>query len=277
MQGIQRRLPPCWRSPCNWLSRRRLASTIAYDSQSNYPIEEAALTEHQIGQLKCYMHELLEVNEQMNMTSVRDPEEAWQRHVCDSLALLPVIDAHLASSLKPKRGSEANDELCVIDVGTGPGLPGVILAVARPLWRFTLLDSMRKRCDFMEATTSKMNLTNVKVIWSRAEDAGQDLKLRESYDLALARAVAEARVLAELCLPFVRNGGIWIAAKGPNPQIEVEASKPSIKKLGGELLGIELVKSWSTEGQRTALVVRKEGKTPLKFPRKPGTPNSSPL
>ena len=89
--------------------------------QSNYPIEEAGLTPHQIDQLRCYMDELLEVNKVMNVTSVRDPEEAWQRHVGDSLALLPVIDAHIASSLKARKGSGEEEPLRVIDVGTGPG------------------------------------------------------------------------------------------------------------------------------------------------------------
>jgi 16S rRNA (guanine527-N7)-methyltransferase len=104
------------------------------------------------------------------------PEEAWQRHVCDSLSLLPAIDVHLASSLRPREGAKGDAQtLSVIDVGTGPGLPGVILAVARPSWRFTLLDSMKKRCDFIEQTTTKMGLTNVKVVWSRAEDAGECL------------------------------------------------------------------------------------------------------
>ena len=248
--------------------------SLPSQSTSNYPIEEADLDTHQMNQLKVYMSELLEVNKQMNLTAVREPEEAWQRHVGDSLALLPVIDKHLQAS---RKGAGGNEPLLVIDVGTGPGLPGMILAVARPKWRFTLLDSMRKRCDFMQSTATKMGLGNVSFVWSRAEDAGQDPKLREKHDLVVARAVAEARVLAELCLPFAREGGLWVAAKGPNPQVEVEAAKTSIKKMGGEHLGIELVKSWSNEGQRTALVVRKESKTPSKYPRKPGTPNSSPL
>ncbi len=113
------------------------------------------------------------------------------------------------------------------------------------------------------------------VLWSRAEEGGQRPELREAFDLAMARAVAETRVLAELCLPFVRVGGLWVAAKGPNPQvqqtkhlahalkssthpqIEVNAAAPAIKKLGGQLLALDVVQSFSSDGQRTAIVVEK--------------------
>ncbi len=95
--------------------------------------------------------------------------------------------------------------------------------------------------------------------------------------MAVARAVAETRVLAELCLPFVRVGGIWVAPKGPNPQAEVDAAGPAIKSLGGRLVALESVESFSADGQRTAVVVAKAVRTPVKFPRRPGTPNAQPL
>ena len=100
-------------------------------------------------------------------------------------------------------------------------------------------------------------LSNVEVIWARAEEAGRRPELRETYDLAVARAVAETRVLAELCLPFVRVGGLWVAPKGPGPQAEVESAGNAIKKLGGKLVALDMVDSFSADGQRTAVVVRK--------------------
>uniref|UniRef100_A0A7S3QS54 Ribosomal RNA small subunit methyltransferase G n=1 Tax=Dunaliella tertiolecta TaxID=3047 RepID=A0A7S3QS54_DUNTE len=109
--------------------------------------------------------------------------------------------------------------LRVIDVGTGAGLPGMVLAVMRPHWQVTLLDSLRKRCDFLTRAAEVAGVQNVSVVWSRAEEGGRREELRDTFDLAVARAVAETRVLSELCLPFVRAGGLWIAAKGPDPKV----------------------------------------------------------
>eukprot|EP00775_Hariotina_reticulata_P014196 gene14196-14339_t len=120
-------------------------------------------------------------------------------------------------------------------------------------------------------------LHNVVVVWCRAEEGGHRLYLRERHDLAVARAVAELRVLAELCLPFVKPGGTWVAAKGANPQEEVAAAGPALARLGGRLVGVEEVQSWAPEGQRTAVVVAKEGPTPSKYPRVAGTPSKKPL
>lgn len=175
-------------------------------------------------------------------------------------------------------GNGAGGPLRVIDVGTGAGLPGMVLAVARPHWKVTLLDSLRKRCDFLREAAARAGLTNVEVVWCRAEEGGQRPELRQSYDLAVARAVAEARVLAELCLPFVRVGGLWVAAKGPDPQAEVSAASNALGQLGGRLVAVEEVESrWEDGRQRTALVVAKAGPTPAKFPRQAGTPNKKPL
>ncbi|PNH00601.1 Ribosomal RNA small subunit methyltransferase G [Tetrabaena socialis] len=123
------------------------------------------------------------------------------------------------SGPEPGRGPAASFR--VVDVGTGAGLPGMVLAAARPQWKVTLLDSLRKRCDFLRQAAAVAGLTNVEVVWCRAEEGGQRPDLRQAYDLAVARAVAESRVLAELCLPFVRVGGTWVASKGPNPEVKL--------------------------------------------------------
>ena len=193
--------------------------------------------------------------------AIKDRDEAYLRHVDDSLALLPILDACLAANPAPP------STVRLIDVGSG----------ARPQWKVCLLDSLAKRCSFNEAAVEAVGLPNVSVAWARAEDAGQDPKLREQHDLAIARAVAELRVLAELCLPLAAVGGHWVAAKGSSPQEEVVAARTAIKLLGGELVDVREVDSMAPEGLRTAVVVRKVKATPRMYPRRPGTPKKQPI
>ena len=145
--------------------------------------------------------------------------------------------------------------------GAKVGISAVLLAKERPVL----------------ALIVAVGLPNVSVAWARAEDAGQDPKLREQHDLAIARAVAELRVLAELCLPLAAVGGHWVAAKGSSPQEEVVAARTAIKLLGGELVDVREVDSMAPEGLRTAVVVRKVKATPRMYPRRPGTPKKQPI
>lgn len=141
----------------------------------------------------------------------------------------------------------------------------------------TLLESLQKRCDFLEHVAEVAGLTNVKVVRNRAEDTGKDIAYRETYDIAVARAVAEMRVLAELCLPLVRVGGILVAAKGPNPEEEVDAAKTAVNLLGASIVTLSKVDSQGPLGQRTAVVCLKDRPTPAKYPRRAGMPNKRPL
>lgn len=152
------------------------------------------------------------------------------------------------------------------------------LAIARPHWDVTMLDSLSKRCTFVDGAVDALDLHNARALWSRAEDAGQLPLHRQQYDVVVARAVAELRVLAELCLPFAKVArGVWVAAKGPAPDAEVAAARGALRTLGGELQGVVEVASHSAEGPRTAVVVRKVKVTPKQYPRKPGTPSKRPL
>lgn len=233
----------------------------------------AVLTERQRQQALAYLDIMLETNESLNLTAVRDRDEALRRHIGDSLALLPVLD-------RVAEGQEGQ-ALSLIDIGSGAGLPGMVLAIARPHWQITLLDALRKRCDFMGAAAKQVGLGNVATLWSRAEDAGRDPAHRERYDVAAARAVADLRVLSELCLPLVKVGGTWIAAKGPDPHAEVRGAATAIGVLGGAPAEVVNVDSCSTEGEPkapfTAVVVRKAEATPAKYPRRAGMPNKRPL
>lgn len=222
--------------------------------------------------------------------AIRERGEAWGRHIEDSLALLPVIERHCPGACATSTGGGGGDSVggrgagggggafSVIDVGSGAGLPGMVLAIARPQWRVTLLDTLKKRCAFLEAAAARAGARNVSVVWARAEEGGRRADLREGFDLSVARAVADTRVLAELCMPFVRPGGRWVAAKGADPGAEVRAAARAVRLLGGgEALQIVGVDSWAPEGQRTALVVEKAARTPDLYPRPPGSPNKKPL
>ncbi|KAI3785749.1 hypothetical protein L1987_44874 [Smallanthus sonchifolius] len=225
-------------------------------------------------QVQLYVDALLDWNQKMNLTAVRDANDVMDRHIEDSLAIIPPIQSSYISNC----GSSI-EKLNLVDVGSGAGLPGLILAIACPDWELTLLESLNKRCVFLEHVVSLIGLSNVKVMRGRAEDVGQNLEFREVFDVAVARAVAEMRILAEYCLPLVRVGGLFVAAKGHSPENFklFEQAKKAISLMGASLLQTCYVNSHSPYGQRTAIVCLKDGPTPRKYPRDPGTPAKSPL
>lgn len=213
--------------------------------------------------------------------AVKSREEAITRHVDDSLALLPALDTCAdkdpsTSHLAPATAGDG-ERLRLIDIGSGAGLPGLVIATVRPAWKVYLLDSLKKRCMFNEYVAEAMGLDNVEIIWARAEDAARDATHRETYHIATARAVAELRVLAELCLPFVQKNGHWIAAKGHSPIEEVQHAQRAISMLGGGPPSLEEVESMAPEGKRTAVIVQKKKPCAPTYPRRPGIPKKQPL
>lgn len=223
-------------------------------------------------QIRLYVDTLLQWNQKMNLTAVTDVDEVMERHIEDSLAILPPIQDSYVSHC-----NASIDSIKLVDVGTGAGLPGLVLAIACPAWKVTLLESMNKRCDFLEHAVSVTGLSNVEVVRGRAENLGQNVSFREKFDVAVARAVAEMRILAEYCLPLVRVGGLFIAAKGHDPQEEVRNAERSLKLMGSSTLQLCSVESRSPYGQRTAIICSKDRPTPRKYPRDPGTPAKLPL
>ncbi|CAN6214406.1 unnamed protein product [Urochloa humidicola] len=271
--------------PSVLLSRRYLPPRPLLNLRTTATVAPAAaaasissLSAPQQRQVTVYVEALLDWNQRMNLTAVTDEAEVMTRHVADSLAVLPPLErAYHARSTTAAGGSGNIDGVSLIDVGSGAGLPGLILAVARPSWRFTLLESMKKRCTFLEHAVKAMDLSNVDVVCDRAENAGQSLDHREAYDIATARAVAELKVLAEYCLPLVRVGGLFIAAKGHDPHEEIKNAKSAVQKLGASMTELCNVESIGPHGQRTAVIYFKERATPRKYPRLPGTPSKMPL
>jgi 16S rRNA (guanine527-N7)-methyltransferase len=209
----------------------------------------------------------------MNLTAIKDRPTAVSRHINDSLAILPAMDNAVANTSNPNRPR-------IVDVGSGAGLPGLVFATLRPAWSVTLLDSLNKRCTFNTAAAEAMGLTNVDILWSRAEEAGNNPAYREQFDVATARAVAEVRTLAELCLPLIKVGGYWVAPKGPDPESEVQEGVRAVQELGGDVDGlhIERLGSSGRGGPAfTVVTVSKARETPAAYPRKANAIKKRPL
>lgn len=205
-----------------------------------------------------YLERLFDANTKFNLTAVTDPAEAWQRHVLDSLTLLPAVVAAEAAS--------------VIDVGSGGGLPGVPLAIALHSVRFTLLEATGKKARFLQETVAALGLSNVEVVSERAETAGQDReRYRERFDVAVARAVGRLPVLLELAAPLVRVGGHIAVIKGERAADEIKEARRAL-----ELLHCQVV-STTRNPTGTVVLIQKLQATAQRYARRPGEPGRRPL
>lgn len=214
--------------------------------------------------LKQYMHCILEKNEKVNLTAITDRDDFVQKHFVDSL---------LCAGKEEFQNAEK-----IIDVGTGGGFPGIPLAVCFPEKEFVLMDSLAKRINIIRELCVKPGIENVSVVHGRAEDLGRQEGLREAFDACVSRAVANMSTLCEYCLPFVREGGWFIAYKGPDCESEINDALDAIRLLGGQLDRIEEAGDEAQEGFSHRLVfVKKVNSTPEKYPRKAGTPSKKPL
>ena len=169
------------------------------------------------------------------------------------------------------------ENINIIDVGTGAGFPGIPIKISKQNLNVTLLDSLNKRINFLNTVVDELKLENINCIHGRAEEFARMKQKRESYDVATSRAVANLNVLAEYLLPFVKIGGKCICMKGPNIEEEIENSKNAIKILGGKIEKVEEFSLPKTDIKRTIILIRKEKITPALYPRKAGIPSKSPL
>ena len=221
------------------------------------PKQNITLTDGQLDTLARFGQALLEKNQVMNLTAITEPEKVAELHFYDCLVLLNAAD------FRGKR---------VIDIGCGAGFPGVPLKIAEPSMDLTLLDSLGKRMDWLREVLPELQV-EANVVTARAEE--YVVNCRESFDIAVSRAVARLNILAELCLPYVRVGGKFLAMKGALAQEEVEEARRGIERLGGHVLRI--FEYPVADAVHKAVVIEKLRPTPPQYPRAFAKIKKSPL
>lgn len=218
------------------------------------------INEEKIALLAGYYDILVEVNSYMNLTSKSDIDFVVEKHIVDSLTMLEFIP----------------DGAKVIDIGSGAGFPGLILAIARHDASFTLVDSIGKKCDFLRNTAEKLGLKNVQVLCDRAENLGVNKGYRENFDIATARGVINMACLAEYLLPLTAVGGKVIAMKGKNHAAELKEGENAIRLCGGKYSQTKEYQLSQGE-ERALIVIAKTGTCNKKYPRGVGQVAKSPL
>ena len=210
-------------------------------------------TDNQLNSLIKYYEILIERNKVLNLTRITEPTDVVTKHFLDSMT--PILTGHISGR--------------VIDVGTGAGFPGLVLKCMLPQIDLTLLDSLNKRISFLKDAKEYMGIDDgVSFIHSRAEDAGLSKEHREKYDTVVSRAVANMRTLSEWCLPLIKEGGYFLALKGPLADDELEDAKPAIEILGGEVTDVFTASIPYTDLRHKIIIVKKVRPTPTFLPRK---------
>lgn len=214
--------------------------------------------------LEQYYELLLEWNQKVNLTSIVERQDVIWKHFLDSALIMK-------SNLWKK------DEMQnVLDVGTGAGFPGMVLAILNPEKNFILLDSLNKRVDFLKLTAEQLQLKNVTAVHGRAEVYGRNAEFRNQFDFVVSRAVAELPVLMEYCIPFVKKDGYFVSYKGKKQEEEVSHSSNAFKELTAEFDHLEQFELREGE-KRYLLYIKNCCKTNEKYPRKEGKPKKKPL
>lgn len=222
-----------------------------------------SLNDQQVQQLESYLEILKQKNREMNLTAIEEDEEIVIKHFLDSLTALKALNL--------QKGTK------IIDLGTGAGFPGVPLKIYFPSIKLTLLDSLNKRVNFLKELCDQLGLEDVEFIHGRAEDWGKNPQYREKFDYVVSRAVAELAVLAEYCLPLVKENGYFLALKGPLAEEELEKGKKALQILGGKVEKIISLNLPLREDKRNLVLIKKIRNTPKQYPRKAGTPHKKPL
>lgn len=221
------------------------------------------LTEDQISAFNKYYELLYEWNKKINLTAITESKDVAIKHMVDSLSCF--------------KADLFKENISLIDVGTGAGFPGLPLKIFYPSLKLTLLDSLNKRVKFLQLVVDELGLKDVEVIHARSEEAARNKKYREKFDLATARAVARLPIICEYCLPFVKDGGTFIALKGRQYEEEATQAQKAIKILGGEIADIMPVKLPEIDDKRAVIYIKKIKSTPKTYPRKAGTPERNPI
>jgi 16S rRNA (guanine527-N7)-methyltransferase len=218
--------------------------------------------EKQTGQFMEYYRLLISWNEVINLTAITELKEVVVKHFIDSLAIVKAINPSCDR---------------IIDVGTGAGFPGIPIKLMFPGINMVLLDSLNKRIRFLDEVISKLDLANISTVHGRAEDLGRDSLHRGQYDICVSRAVARLAVLAEYCIPFVKQGGSFVAYKSGNVEEELREAAGAVRLLGADIEKVNEFIIPGTDIRRTLIVIRKTKDTPAKYPRTAGKAAREPL
>ena len=225
---------------------------------------QVLLTDVQLAQFEQYYDRLIEKNKVMNLTAITEREDVILKHFIDSLALARYVKLW-------------EKEYKIIDVGTGAGFPGIPLKIAFPNLQVTLFDSLNKRIKFLQEMIDTLKLKEITAVHGRAEEGARDKNMREKYDFAVSRAVANMTVLSEYCIPFVKVGGYFIPYKTGTVEEEITQGKKAIQILGGKIEKIEKLMLPNSDISRSFVFIKKEKQTPKAYPRKAGTASKQPL
>lgn len=223
------------------------------------------ISEEQLDQFESFMELMLEWNEKINLTAITDPDEVAIKHFIDSLIPLQYQEKYKL------------DLSYTMDMGTGGGFPGIPLKIMRPEMHSVLADSLNKRIKYLQVVADELGFSGIQPVHGRAEDLGKDTEYREQFTVVFSRAVAAMNILAEYCLPFVQEGGHFVALKGSNFTDELEEAQKAVRVLGGEIVGIEELELPVIHDPRTLVFVKKVKKTPKIYPRQAGKPKRQPL
>ncbi len=221
------------------------------------------LSDQQASKLQTYYEMLVEWNKVMNLTGITEFEDVLLKHFIDSVAVCQITDM---SKVKT-----------VMDVGTGAGFPGMPLKIVFPHLEITLLDSLNKRIQFLNAVIEKLQLDGIDTIHGRAEDFGRNPDYREQYDLCVSRAVANLSSLSEYCVPFIKVGGRFISYKAGEVEEEVTLAGKAVRTLHCEPAVIEKIVLPDSDLSRSFVIIKKKGHLDKKYPRKAGMPTKNPL
>ncbi len=221
------------------------------------------ISEQELNQFKEYYKLLVDWNEKVNLTAITEKDDVFLKHFYDS------ITASFYFSFE--------DVKSVCDIGAGAGFPSIPLKICYPHLKITIVDSLKKRINFLEQLKETLQLDHVDIIHSRAEDIGQNKKYRENFDVVTARAVARMSVLSEYCLPLCKVGGTFIALKGANSNEELVDAEKAVKTLGGEVVNNNTFSLPIENSERSIIVIKKIKKTAKTYPRKAGTPAKDPI
>lgn len=224
------------------------------------------LDEFALRRFEQYRDRLASAAQQFNLTTVRDPRAIEVRHFLESLALGRLLESE----------GLLEADTTVLDIGSGAGIPGLPLQIAYPAVRVTLLESLTKRCVFLQEVVDALGLEQTTVADGRAEEFGRDERYREQFDLVVARAVAPMPVLVEYALPFLRLGGRLAATKGSATLRELDESAGALAELGGK--HVKTLRFAPPEGMpQSVILVAKVAPTPQRYPRRPGMATKRPI